>query len=62
MPRSTCSLENWQSEFMQLFSFVVFAPVLIHKGSAESKDGEEEIKATLGRIEKRLDELSPAES
>jgi hypothetical protein len=35
---------------------------LIHKGSAESKDGEEEIQATLGRIEKRLDELAPAKS
>jgi hypothetical protein len=56
------TLENWQSEFLQLFSFVVFAAVLIHKGSAESKDGEEEIQATLGRIEKRLDELAPAKS
>ena len=24
------TLENWQSEFLQLFSFVVFAAVLIH--------------------------------
>jgi branched-subunit amino acid ABC-type transport system permease component len=56
------TLENWQSEFLQLFSFVVFAAVLIHKGSAESKDGEEEIQATLRRIEKRLDELAPAKS
>jgi branched-subunit amino acid ABC-type transport system permease component len=54
------TLENWQSEFLQLFSFVVFAAVLIHKGSAESKDGEDEIRATLRQIEKRLDELAPA--
>jgi hypothetical protein len=33
--------------------------VLIHKGSAESKDSDEEIQATLNRIEKRLDELDP---
>jgi uncharacterized protein DUF6766 len=53
------TLENWQSEFLQLFSFVVFSAVLIHKGSAESKDGDEEMQATLKRIEKRLDDLSP---
>jgi branched-subunit amino acid ABC-type transport system permease component len=53
------TLENWQSEFLQLFSFVVFAAVLIHKGSAESKDGDEEMRAALRRIEKRLDELHP---
>ena len=51
------TLENWQSEFLQLFSFVVLSAVLIHKGSAESKDGTDEIQATLGRIERRLDEL-----
>jgi hypothetical protein len=53
------TLENWQSEFLQLFSFVVFSAVLIHKGSAESKDSDEEMQATLKRIEKRLDELEP---
>src|SRR5215207_890267 len=29
------TLENWQSEFLQLFSFVVLASVFIHRGSAE---------------------------
>lgn len=29
----------------------------IHKGSAESKDSDEEMQATIERIEKRLDEL-----
>ena len=53
------TLENWQSEFLQLFSFVVFSAVLIHKGSAESKDSDEEMQAALKRIEKRLDELEP---
>lgn len=48
------TLENWQSEFLQLFSFVVLAALYIHKGSAESKDGEEEIKEALKRIEKHL--------
>jgi hypothetical protein len=52
------SLENWQSEFLQLFSFVVLAALYIHKGSAESKDGDEEIRAALKRIEKKLDKGS----
>ena len=49
------TLENWQSEFLQLFSFVVLSALLIHKGSAESKDSDEEILATVKRIEKRLE-------
>jgi uncharacterized protein DUF6766 len=53
--RST--LENWQSEFLQLFSFVVFSALLIHRGSGESKDGEERIEEALARIEKRLDDI-----
>ena len=51
------TLENWQSEFLQLFSFVVLAALYIHKGSAESKDGEEKIQASLRRIEEKLDML-----
>lgn len=51
------TLENWQSEFLQLFSFVVMAALFIHKGSAESKDGEEEIQASLRRIEEHLGTL-----
>jgi hypothetical protein len=49
------TLENWQSEFLQLFSFTVLAALLIHKGSAESKDSAEEMQKALARIEKRLD-------
>jgi hypothetical protein len=50
------TFENWQSEFLQLFSFVVFSAVLIHHGSAESKDGEDRIEQAVKRIEKRLDD------
>jgi succinate dehydrogenase hydrophobic anchor subunit len=53
------TLENWQSEFLQLFSFVTLAALFIHKGSAESKDGEDEIQASLRRIEERLQTLPP---
>jgi hypothetical protein len=51
------TLENWQSEFLQLFAFVVLAALFIHKGSAESKDGGERIEASLRRIEENLGTL-----
>ncbi len=54
------TLENWQSEFLQLFAFVTLAALYIHKGSAESKDGSEKLEASLRRIEERLGTLPPA--
>lgn len=54
---ASSTLENWQSEFLQLFSFVVLAALYIHKGSAESKDSEENISASLRRIETYLGTL-----
>jgi membrane protease YdiL (CAAX protease family) len=59
------TLENWQSEFLQLFAFVVLAALYIHKGSAESKDSDEKMEASLRRIEERLGtlpEFAPTES
>ena len=62
------TLENWQSEFLQLFSFVTLAALYIHKGSAESKDSDEKVEASLRRIEEHLGTLpanaprEPAES
>ena len=51
------TLENWQSEFLQLFSFVVLSALLIHHGSAESKDSDERIEQTLRRLEERVKQL-----
>jgi hypothetical protein len=51
------TLENWQSEFLQLLSFVILTAYLIHRGSAESKDSDEDMQASLARIEARLDQL-----
>jgi succinate dehydrogenase hydrophobic anchor subunit len=51
------TLENWQSEFLQLFSFVVLSAMLIHRGSAESKDSEDRIEKKIDEIAKRLDEM-----
>lgn len=51
------TLENWQSEFLQLFSFVVLAALYIHKGSAESKDSDENMAASLRRLEEHFGTL-----
>ncbi len=54
------TLENWQSEFLQLFSFVVLAAVLIHRGSAESKDGTDRIEQAVNEIREIVRELEPS--
>ena len=51
------TLQNWQSEFLELGVIVVLSSFLIHKGSAESKDSDDEIKELLTSIEKKLDLL-----
>lgn len=59
---SQSTLENWQSEFLQLFAFVALSALFIHKGSAESKDSDERVEASLRRIEERLGTLPPETS
>ena len=51
------TFQNWQSEFLEVVVLVVASSYLIHKGSAESKDSDDEMKAILERIEKRLDDI-----
>ncbi len=51
------TFENWQSEFLQLFTFVVLTTFLIHRQSHESKDSDEEMQAKLDRIEKAVKQL-----
>lgn len=48
------TFENWQSEFLQLLTFVSLTTYFIHRGSPESKDGDKEIKASLSRIERAV--------
>lgn len=50
------TFENWQSEFLQVFVFVVASKYLVYRGSPQSKDGDDAMKAQLDRIERRLDE------
>jgi hypothetical protein len=51
------TLQNWQSEFLEVGVIVVFSSFLIHRGSAESRDSDDEIQAALERIEQQLDGL-----
>ena len=51
------TFENCQSEFLQLLTFVVLTTYLIHRGSHESKDSDEQMQRQLDRIEQRLREL-----
>lgn len=55
------TMENWQSEFLQLLTFVVLTSFLIHKGSHESKDGDEELKAMIKDVQKRLAKMEKSE-
>jgi hypothetical protein len=48
------TFQNWQSEFLQLLAFVVLTAYLVHRGSHESKDGDDRMQAQLDRIEQKL--------
>jgi hypothetical protein len=58
------TFENWQSEFLQLFTMVVLTAFLIHRGSSESRDSQEELRIAILHIEEQLEALrgEPAES
>jgi len=51
------TFQNWQSEFLEVLVLIVLTSYLVHKGSPESKDGDEEMKHALERIERKVDGL-----
>lgn len=51
------TFENWQSEFLQLFSMAVLTAFLVHRGSRESLDGEAEVRLQLAAIRSQLEAL-----
>jgi hypothetical protein len=55
---SQSTLENWQSEFLQLFSFVVMAALFIHRGSAESKDSDDRMEQKIDKIQEQVEKLA----
>ncbi|MDP9368290.1 MAG: hypothetical protein M3Q03_08450 [Chloroflexota bacterium] len=56
----SATFENWQSEFLQLLTFVVLSSFLVHRGSHESKTADEPIQQALERIERRLERRDAA--
>ena len=57
---AAATMENWQSEFLQLLTFVILTACLIHKGSHESKDTDEEMMEKLDAILDRVERLERA--
>ena len=49
------TMENWQSEFLQLFTFMVLTSILIFRGSPESRDSDDEMHEKIDRILAHLD-------
>ena len=47
------TLENWQSEVLQLFAFTVGCAYLVYKGSSESTDSDERAEAKLDALLRR---------
>jgi hypothetical protein len=55
------TFENWQSEFLQVFVFIVLTTFLVHKQSHESPDTDYDTEAALRRIEAKLGDLDKFE-
>lgn len=55
------TFENWQSEFLQLFTFVVLTTFLVHRQSHESRDSDDQMQSQLNRIEKAVKKLQEAQ-
>ena len=55
------TFENWQSEFLQVFVFIVLTTFLVHRKSHESPDTDYDTEAALRRIEAQLGELQKAQ-
>jgi hypothetical protein len=56
----SATMENWQSEFLQLLTFVVLTSFLIFRRSHESKDSDEELKRMVEELAADVRELRNA--
>jgi membrane protein implicated in regulation of membrane protease activity len=50
------TLENWQSEFLSVLTFVVLTAYIVYQGSPESKSSDDELSDKVDEILRRLDE------
>ncbi len=48
------TFENWQSEFVQLFTMVVLTTFLIHRHSHESRDSQDKMQQQIDEILQHL--------
>ena len=56
-PWLQATFENWQSEFLQLFTFVVLTAILIHRKSHESRDDQDRMEQEVQEILATVREL-----
>lgn len=55
------TLQNWQSEFLAVAVLVALASVLIHRGSAQSRDSQDERRRRVVAIGRRVDAIARRE-
>ena len=60
-PWLQATFENWQSEFLQLFTFVVLTAILIHRKSHESRDDQDKMEHEVQQILKTVQELQQSQ-
>ena len=51
------TFENWQSEFLQLFTFVVLSAFLIHRHSHESRDDQDKLAKQVELLVAEIQEM-----
>jgi hypothetical protein len=51
------TLENTQSEMLQVLSMIVFTAFFVFRDSAESRDSDDRMQAQVDRIEQRLEDV-----
>jgi hypothetical protein len=51
------TFQNWQSEFLALAVLVALSAVLLHLGSKQSREGNDETQARVSAIQRRVDRL-----
>jgi hypothetical protein len=56
-PWLQATFENWQSEFLQLFTFVVLTAILIHRKSHESRDDQDKQEQEVQEILRTVHEI-----